>query len=177
MDERTAWALARRASYPPQKPHIGVDLASYMIVSDSATIHEGAIIGKTGFGFVTHNGEHLHIPHTGYVVIADNVEIFPFAQVCRGTVESTIIDEGTKIDSYVHVAHNVMIGKHCLITAGAIIGGSAVIGDNVYIGIGAVIRNKVTIGDGAVIGMGAVVTKDVPAGETWYGNPARKQEP
>ena len=42
------------------------------------------------------------------------------------------------------------------------------------IGAGAVILPGITIGEGAVIGAGAVVTKDVPARETWAGNPARR---
>jgi len=42
------------------------------------------------------------------------------------------------------------------------------------IGANATIRCGVTIGEGATIGAGAVVTKDVPAGETWAGNPARE---
>lgn len=45
------------------------------------------------------------------------------------------------------------------------------------IGAGAVILPGVTIGEGAMIGAGAVVTKDVPAGETWIGNPARRTDP
>lgn len=42
------------------------------------------------------------------------------------------------------------------------------------IGANATIICGVTIGEGAMIGAGSVVTKDVPAGETWVGNPARR---
>ena len=48
------------------------------------------------------------------------------------------------------------------------------VGRGASIGAGAVILPGLTIGDGAMIGAGAVVTRDVPAGETWIGNPARR---
>ncbi|MCQ2310147.1 MAG: N-acetyltransferase [Paludibacteraceae bacterium] len=41
------------------------------------------------------------------------------------------------------------------------------------IGAGSVILGGVTIGGNAMVGIGSVITKDVPAGELWYGNPAR----
>lgn len=41
------------------------------------------------------------------------------------------------------------------------------------IGANATILGGVTIGEGALVGAGAVVTRDVPAGQTWTGNPAR----
>ena len=49
-----------------------------------------------------------------------------------------------------------------------------VVEDNVVIGMGALIGAGVILGEGCIIGMGAVVTKDVPPGETWVGNPAKK---
>lgn len=42
------------------------------------------------------------------------------------------------------------------------------------IGANATILPGVTIGENAMIGAGSVVTKDVPAGEVWVGNPARR---
>jgi len=146
---------------------------------DAKTIDIGNYnnIGLPGFGYATaENGEHVHIPHFGRVVIEENVQLQNFVNIDRGVIGDTIIRKGCKIDSFVHIAHNCDIGENTLIVAHAIIGGSVKIGSNCYIGMGAMIRNKVTIGDGATIGMGAVVTKDVPAGETWYGNPARKME-
>ena len=41
------------------------------------------------------------------------------------------------------------------------------------IGAGSSVIGGVTIGENAMIGTGSVVTHDVPAGELWYGNPAR----
>jgi len=76
----------------------------------------------------------------------------------------TFIGEGTKIDNLVHVAHGVKIGKHCLIVAGTVIGGSTEIGDRCFLGINCSIKNKVNIGNDVTIGMGAIVLSDVPDG-------------
>lgn len=43
------------------------------------------------------------------------------------------------------------------------------------IGANSTILPGITIFENAIIGAGSVVTKDVPAGETWFGNPAKKK--
>jgi len=132
------------------------------------------LLREDGFGFVKGSAGWVHFPHYGRVIYGKNVEIGRGTYIDRGSLSNTVIGDGTKIDNLVHVAHNVQIGKRCLIVAGAIIGGSVTIGDDCFIGIGALIKNGVKIGDGATVGMGAVVIKDVPAGATVVGNPARE---
>lgn len=75
---------------------------------------------------------------------------------------------------YSYVEHDCVIGDFVTFAPAVRCNGNVIIGDGAYIGAGAVIRQGITIGEGATVGMGAVVTKDVPAGETWVGNPARK---
>lgn len=116
------------------------------------------------------------MPHQGNVVIGEGVEIGAQTCIDRAVNGSTVIGDGVKVDNLCHLGHGCKIGRHTLIVAGSVIGGSATIGDRCFIGMGALIKNKVTIGDDVTIGMGAVVTKDVPYGETWVGNPARKLE-
>jgi sugar O-acyltransferase (sialic acid O-acetyltransferase NeuD family) len=74
---------------------------------------------------------------------------------------------------YSYVEHDCVIGDFVTFAPGVKCNGNVRIGHGAYVGAGAVIRQGLTIGAGAFIGMGAVVTKDVPAGETWVGNPAR----
>jgi UDP-3-O-[3-hydroxymyristoyl] glucosamine N-acyltransferase len=49
-------------------------------------------------------------------------------------MSDTVIGEGTKIDNLVQIAHNVLIGRHCVLASQTGISGSAVIGDNVMTG-------------------------------------------
>lgn len=146
------------------------------VVAPSTNIHRTAVIGEEGQGYEwdAHEGKHVSMPHLAGVVIGPDVTIGPHSTVKRGVLRDTHIGRGTKIGNGVNVGHGVAIGEHCIIVAHATIGGSTRIGNNVKIWQGAMIANNVRIGSDAVIGMGAVVLDDVPEGETWVGNPARK---
>jgi len=138
-------------------------------------IWPGTIIGADGFGFERNEkGELEKFPHIGGVVIGDNVEIQANCTVDRGTLDDTIIGEGTKLDNIVHVGHNCKIGKHCFIAGGTVFGGSVTVGDYTDFGLNCVILPGITIGHHCNIGASAVVTKDVPDNMTVAGNPARE---
>ena len=87
-----------------------------------------------------------------------------------------MVGDYTKINNLCHIAHNNKIGRNVTITGCVNVSGSNIIDDNVWIAPNSSIRGWVHIGKGATVGMGAVVVKDVPEGETWVGNPARKLE-
>lgn len=106
--------------------------------------------------------------------IAPSARIEAFVTVDAGKERATRIGDGSWLLKHSHVGHDAVIEDRVEISTGAIIGGYAHIQDGARIGLGAVILPFRVIGQGAVIGAGAVVTKDVPAGETWVGNPARK---
>ena len=146
-------------------------------LGNNVTVHAGTVIGTDGFGYQQgKEKEWLKFEHVGGVLIGDGVEIGANTCIDRGTLGDTIIGDGTKIDNLVHIAHNVRIGKHCLIIAHAMIGGSCTIGDHAWIAPNAGILQKTVIGENATIGLGAVVLHEVPAGETWAGVPAHKIE-
>lgn len=146
-------------------------------IGNDVTIKSGAILGSEGFGFERDaDGNLIKFPQLGKLVIHDKVEVGSNTCIDKGALSDTIIGEGTKINNLCHIAHNVITGKNVVITAHVNISGSSIIEDNVWIAPNASLRGHQTIGKVAVIGMGAVVTKNVPAGETWVGNPARKLE-
>ena len=90
----------------------------------------------------------------------------------RGKFDETRIGEGTKIDNLVQVAHNVQIGRHCILCAKVGIAGSAVLGDGVVLGGGAGVRDHVTLGPGVQGGALSGIHRDVPAKHTVVGSPA-----
>ena len=137
------------------------------------TVHAGAVLGSDGYGYVFRDGQHAKITHVGRCIIEDDVEIGAGTTIDRGSIDDTVIGAGTKIDNLVQIAHNVRVGRLCLIAAQAGISGSARIEDGVVIGGQAGFQGHHTIGKGARIGGQSGVFGDVPAGETWSGYPAR----
>jgi UDP-3-O-[3-hydroxymyristoyl] glucosamine N-acyltransferase len=136
-------------------------------------IHAGSRIGSDGFGYVYRNGIHDKIPHVGRCVVEDDVEIGANTTIDRGSIDDTVIGAGTKIDNLVHVAHNVRIGRLCLLMAQVGIAGSVRVEDGCILAGQVGISGHHTIGRGARLAAQAGVFGDVPAGETWSGYPAR----
>jgi UDP-3-O-[3-hydroxymyristoyl] glucosamine N-acyltransferase len=132
-------------------------------------------LGSDGFGYVPgrEGAAHRKIPHVGRCVIGDDVEIGANACVDRGSVDDTVIGDGTKLDNLVHIAHNVHVGRRCLILALAGIAGSSHVEDDVIIAGEVGISDHVTIGQGARVLVQAGVIGDVAPGSTVWGSPAR----
>lgn len=145
----------------------------FSLIGDRVRIASGAVIGEAGFGAAASPRGPMDIPQLGRVIIQDDVSIGANSCIDRGAYDDTVIGEGTKIDNLVHVAHNVIMGRFCLVAAHVGISGSVVVGDGVMFGGKAGVGDHQTIGAGARIGGAAAVLSDVPAGETWSGYPAK----
>jgi UDP-3-O-[3-hydroxymyristoyl] glucosamine N-acyltransferase len=153
---------------------IGANATIYCaLIGDRVIIHPGAHIGQDGFGFAMGPAGHQKVPQVGRVIIQDDVEIGAGATIDRGANRDTIIGEGAKIDNLVQIAHNVVIGRHCVITGQAGVSGSTKLGDFVAVGGQAGFAGHLTIGAGAQIAAKAGVMTDVPAGGRWGGAPAQ----
>jgi UDP-3-O-[3-hydroxymyristoyl] glucosamine N-acyltransferase len=145
----------------------------HALIGNRVIIHPGVGIGQDGFGFALGPRGHLKVPQIGRVIVQDDVEIGANTTIDRGANRDTVIGEGTKIDNQVQIAHNVEIGRHCIIVAQVGISGSVRIGDFVAIGGQSGVNGHVSIGDGAQIAAVSVVHDDVPPGARWGGVPAR----
>jgi UDP-3-O-[3-hydroxymyristoyl] glucosamine N-acyltransferase len=158
--------------FPQVTMYPGTRLGSRVIV------HSGTRLGSDGFGYVQKQDAggqlaHIKIPHVGRTVIGNDVEIGANCAIDRGSVDDTVIGAGTKIDNLVHVAHNVRIGRLCLLMAQVGVAGSTRIEDGAILAGQVGVSGHLTIGAGARLAAQSGVISDVPAGETWSGYPAR----
>jgi len=144
------------------------------VVGDRVILHAGVRLASDGFGYQPGAAGHERVPHVARTVIEDDVEIGANSCVDRGSVSDTIIGAGTKVDNLVHVAHNVKIGKRCLLMALVGIAGSTIVEDDVIIAGQVGIVGHLTIHRGARLGAQSGVIGDVAAGATVSGYPARE---
>lgn len=146
-------------------------------IGDNCVIQSGAIIGTDGLGCSRdEEGRLTKFPHLGGVLIGNDVEIGANSQIARGSLSDTIIKDGCKLNGLCFIAHNCVLEENVWITGNTMLCGSVSVGKNTTIYSSVIIRDQRQIGDNCIIGMGSVVTKNIPSGETWLGNPARKVE-
>ena len=151
----------------------GVTLYAGTQLRDRVRVHAGAVLGSDGFGYVFRDGAHAKIPHVGRCIVESDVEIGANTTIDRGSIDDTVIGAGTKIDNLVQVAHNVRIGRLCLIMSQVGIAGSVHVEDGCILAGQVGVAGHLTIGQGARLAAQAGVFGSIPAGETWSGYPAR----
>jgi UDP-3-O-[3-hydroxymyristoyl] glucosamine N-acyltransferase len=150
----------------------GVVVASECRLGQRVRLQAGVVIGADGFGYEFVGGRHEKIPQVGMVLVGDDVEIGANSTLDRARFSRTVVGEGTKIDNLVQIAHNVTIGRHCLLCAQVGISGSTRVEDYVVFGGQAGIGGHITIGKGAKAGGQAGITSDVAPGAFVNGTPA-----
>jgi UDP-3-O-[3-hydroxymyristoyl] glucosamine N-acyltransferase len=136
-------------------------------------IHSGAVIGSDGFGYVLDGAFHRKIPQVGNVIIRDDVEIGAGVTIDRGALGATEIGRGAKIDNLVQIAHNVVIGEHCIVVAQAGIAGSTKLGIYTVLAGQVGIAGHLKIGNKVTVAAQSGVMHDIPDGEKWLGSPAQ----
>jgi UDP-3-O-[3-hydroxymyristoyl] glucosamine N-acyltransferase len=144
----------------------------FALLGNRVIVHPGARIGQDGFGYALGPTGHRKVPQIGRVILQDDVEIGANTTLDRGATRDTVVGEGTKIDNLVQIAHNVVIGRHCIIVAQT---GIAWVGHARgfrRLGWQVGVVGHVRIGRGAQIAASSNVNRDVPAGARWGGSPA-----
>ena len=154
--------------------HPGVKIYHDCVIGSNVVIHAGAVIGSDGFGFAPQaDGSFKKVPQIGNVVVEDNVEIGANTTIDRGTIGSTLIKAGAKLDNLLQIAHNVEIGNNSVIAAQTGISGSTKIGNNVMIGGQVGIVGHLQIADGCKINAQSGVSKSIKVPNTAVtGSPA-----
>ena len=151
----------------------GVVLYRKTRIGARVRIHANTVLGSDGYGYVLVDGRHEKVPQVGWVEVGDDVEIGACTTVDRGALGPTRIGAGSKVDNLVQIAHNVRIGRHCLIISQTGISGSASLGDYVTLAGRAGLVGHVNIGSRSIVGGNSVVAKDLPDGSFVTGFLAR----
>ena len=144
------------------------------IIGDRCLIQSGTVIGCDGFGFFTENDFNHKISQNGNVTIGNDVELGANCTIDRGTIGETTIGDMCKFDNSVQIAHNVSIGRGCLLTAHVTIAGSTKVGEFCSFGGQAGAIDHISIGDRAILACYTVAMKDLPGGKIYAGAPARE---
>ncbi|MGJ8677347.1 MAG: UDP-3-O-(3-hydroxymyristoyl)glucosamine N-acyltransferase [Akkermansiaceae bacterium] len=143
------------------------------MIGDRVILQPGCVIGSDGYGYELVDGKHVKIDQVGIVMLEDDVEIGANTTIDRARFGKTVIGEGSKVDNLVQIAHNVKIGKHCLLVSQSGIAGSSQLGNYVTVAAQAGCAGHVKISDKTVLTARAGVLKSIEDGGTYMGMPAR----
>ena len=149
----------------------GAHVAAECIVGDRVRLHAGVVVGADGFGYEFAGGRHVKVPQVGIVEIQDDVEVGANSTFDRARFSRTVVGQGTKIDNLVQIAHNVVIGRHCIICAQVGISGSTTLEDYVILGGQAGVAGHLRLGKGAKADGQTGIRTDVEPGVFLKGTP------
>jgi UDP-3-O-[3-hydroxymyristoyl] glucosamine N-acyltransferase len=149
----------------------GAHVAAQCLVGDRVRLHAGVVVGADGFGYEFQDGRHVKVPQVGVVEIQDDVEVGANSTFDRARFSRTVVGQGTKIDNLVQIAHNVVIGRHCIICAQVGISGSTTLEDYVVLGGQAGVAGHIRIGKGAKADGQTGIRADVEPGVFLKGTP------
>ncbi|MEJ2123843.1 MAG: UDP-3-O-(3-hydroxymyristoyl)glucosamine N-acyltransferase [Alphaproteobacteria bacterium] len=148
-------------------------VVTHALIGNNVISHAGVAIGQDGFGFAMGRQGHAKVAQIGRVIIQDQVEIGANSTIDRGALRDTVIGEGTKIDNLVQIAHNVVVGRHCVLVSQVGISGSSELEDFVVMGGKSGLIGHITVGAGSQIAGYSGVSESIPPGSRWGGIPAK----
>lgn len=152
--------------------HPNVSIYDNTVIGNNVTIHAGTVLGGDAFYYKNRPEGFDKLISGGRVVIEDNVDLGALCTIDKGVTGDTTIGAGTKIDNQVHVGHDTVIGKKCLIASQTGIAGCVVIEDEVTLWGQVGVTSGITIGKKAVISAQSGVSKSLEGGKSYFGTPA-----
>lgn len=152
--------------------HSNVCIYDNTIIGNNVTIHAGTVLGSDAFYYKNRADKYDKLLSGGNVVLEDNVDLGALCTIDRGVTGATTIGEGSKLDNQVHVGHDTVIGKRCLIASQVAVAGCVIIEDFVTIWGQAAITSGTTIGEKAIISAQSGVSKSLPGHKSYFGSPA-----
>ena len=153
--------------------HANVTIREQCVIGDRVILQPGCVIGSDGYGYELIDGRHEKVDQVGIVVIEDDVEIGANTTIDRARFGKTVIGEGSKIDNLVQIAHNVHVGKHCLVVAQSGMAGSSSLGNYVTLAAQAGVGGHIKVHDRAVLTAQTGALKDLKGDMVYKGMPAR----
>ena len=152
----------------------GVHIFPGMVIGDRVILHAGCIIGDDGFGNAPQpDGSWRKIEHLGNVIIGNDVEVGSNTTIDKAPMESTIIEDGVRIDNLCQIAHNVVVGKNTAIAAQTGIAGSTKLGEGCICAGQVGIVGHIKIADHTTIGAKTGVIGNIrKPGQVYFGTPA-----
>ncbi|HLV91918.1 MAG TPA: UDP-3-O-(3-hydroxymyristoyl)glucosamine N-acyltransferase [Aequorivita sp.] len=154
--------------------HSNVCIYDGTVIGNNVTIHAGTVLGSDAFYYKNRPEKFDKLLSGGNVIIEDNVDLGSLCTIDKGVTSATTIKEGSKLDNQVHVGHDTVIGKRCLIASQVGIAGCVVIEDFVTIWGQVGITSGITIGEKAVISAQSGVSKSLEGGKSYFGTPAEE---
>ena len=152
--------------------HSNVSLYDHTVIGDNVTIHAGSVLGGDAFYYKNRPEGFDKLISGGRVVVEDNVDIGALCTIDKGVTGDTTIKEGTKIDNQVHIGHDTVIGKKCLIASQVGIAGCVVVEDEVTMWGQVGVTSGITIGTKAIISAQSGVSKSLEGKKSYFGTPA-----
>ncbi|WP_298540403.1 UDP-3-O-(3-hydroxymyristoyl)glucosamine N-acyltransferase [uncultured Aquimarina sp.] len=152
--------------------HANVSLYDGTVIGNNVTIHSGTVLGADAFYYKKRPEGFDKLISGGRVVIEDNVDLGSLCTIDRGVTGDTTIKEGTKIDNQVHIGHDTVIGKKCLIASQVGIAGCVIIEDEVTVWGQVGVTSGITIGTKAIVSAQSGVSKSLEGNKSYFGTPA-----
>jgi UDP-3-O-[3-hydroxymyristoyl] glucosamine N-acyltransferase len=154
--------------------HPNVSIYDNCVIGNNVIIHSGTVIGSDAFYFNTKKTRDVwfkKMESCGRVIIEDDVEIGANCTIDRGVSADTKIGRGTKLDNLVHLGHEVVVGKNCLIASQVGIAGATKLGDGVTLWGQVGVNKTIEIGDNAIVMGQAGINRSIDADKTYWGTP------